>query len=65
MYRSNKEVVPKFLQNEMLDKIKGSHLGIVKCKSRARILLIWICMATDIENLEHPVNIALNTKMLI
>jgi hypothetical protein len=34
----------------MLDKIHESHLGIVKCKSRARDVLFWIGMAQDIED---------------
>ncbi|VDI10627.1 Hypothetical predicted protein [Mytilus galloprovincialis] len=40
LYKSNKAIVPKALQNEMLDKIHESHLGIVKCKSRARDVTI-------------------------
>jgi hypothetical protein len=50
MYKENKIVVPKSLQKEMLDKIHESHLGIVKCKSRARDVLFWIGMAQDIED---------------
>lgn len=34
----------------MLDKIHESHLGIVKCKSRARDVMFWIGMAQDIED---------------
>ncbi|CAC5372521.1 unnamed protein product [Mytilus coruscus] len=34
----------------MLDKIHESHLGIVKCKSRARDVLFWIGMGQDIED---------------
>jgi hypothetical protein len=49
MYKENKIVVPTSLQKEMLDKIHESHLGIVKCKSRARDVLFWIGMAQDIE----------------
>ena len=33
----------------MLDKIHSSHLGIVKCKSRAREVLFWPSMNSDIE----------------
>ncbi|CAC5402739.1 unnamed protein product [Mytilus coruscus] len=50
LYKSNKAIVPKALQNEMLDKIHESHLGIVKCKSRARDVLFWIGMGQDIED---------------
>ena len=34
-------VVPVSLQNSMLDLIHESHLGMEKCKSRARHLLYW------------------------
>ena len=37
------------MRNEMLDIIHSSHLGIVKCKSRAREVLFWPCMNSDIE----------------
>ncbi|CAC5401780.1 unnamed protein product [Mytilus coruscus] len=50
LYKSNKAIVPKALQNEMLDKIHESHLGIVKSKSRARDVLFWIGMGQDIED---------------
>ena len=49
LYKSHKLVVPKSLQLEMLDKIHASHLGIVKCTSRAREVLFWIGMSSDIE----------------
>ena len=35
----------------MLTKIHTSHLGIVKCKQRARDILFWPGMGRDIENL--------------
>ena len=50
LYKSSKLIVPKSLQNAMLDKIHESHLGIVKCKARARDVLFWIGMSTDIED---------------
>lgn len=50
LYKSSKLIVPRALQNSMLDKIHESHLGIVKCKARAREVLFWIGMSTDVEN---------------
>lgn len=35
----------------MLDKIHESHLGIVKCKERARDILYWPHMSSDIEEM--------------
>ena len=42
-------LVPRDLQHDMLQKIHGSHLGIEKCKARAREILFWIGMSADIE----------------
>ena len=49
MFKGLKLIIPKDLRNEMLDKIHSSHLGMVKCKSRAREVLIWPSMNSDIE----------------
>ncbi|MCG7877651.1 MAG: RNase H-like domain-containing protein, partial [Candidatus Thiodiazotropha endolucinida] len=49
LFKSHKLIVPKSLRNEMLNIIHESHLGINKCKSRARDSLFWIGMASDIE----------------
>lgn len=53
LYKSSKLIVPRALQNTMLDKIHESHLGIVKCKANAREVLSWICMSTDVKNRER------------
>ena len=50
LYKSSKLIVPKSLQNEMLNMIHESHFGIVKCKSRARDVLRWIGMSQDIKD---------------
>lgn len=49
MFKGLKLIIPKELRNEMLDKIHSSHLGMVKCKSRAREVLFWPSMNSDIE----------------
>ena len=41
---------PTVLRAEMLKIIHASHLGIVKCKSRARESLFWPAMAACIED---------------
>ena len=43
-------VVPASLQETMLALIHESHLGMEKCKTRARQLLYWPRMTLDIEN---------------
>ena len=49
LFKSQKLIVPKSLRKEMLAIIHESHLGINKCKSRARDCLFWIGMAKDFE----------------
>uniref|UniRef100_A0A3P9LFC2 ribonuclease H n=1 Tax=Oryzias latipes TaxID=8090 RepID=A0A3P9LFC2_ORYLA len=39
MFKGSKLIVPQRLRQEMLEKIHESHLGIVKCKERARDIL--------------------------
>ena len=39
LFKGDKIIVPKTLQSEMLEKIHETHLGIVKCKNRARLVL--------------------------
>uniref|UniRef100_A0A8C9UY15 Gypsy retrotransposon integrase-like protein 1 n=1 Tax=Scleropages formosus TaxID=113540 RepID=A0A8C9UY15_SCLFO len=50
MFKAAKLIVPSQLREEMLDKIHESHLGIVKCKERARDIIFWPGMSTQIEN---------------
>ena len=49
LFKGQKLIVPKSLRKEMLAIIHESHLGINKCKSRARDSLFWIGMASDVE----------------
>jgi hypothetical protein len=50
IYKGLRIVVPPSLQKHMLSVIHGSHLGIVKCKQRAREVLYWPAMNADIED---------------
>ena len=47
--KSDKIVIPVSLRKDMLEKIHASHLGMVKCKQRARDVLFWPGMGKDIE----------------
>ena len=47
--KGEKLVIPHSMRAEMLTKIHTCHLGIVKCKERARDILFWPRMAKDIE----------------
>ena len=49
IYKGLRIVVPRSLQKHMIELIHKSHLGIVKCKQRAREVLYWPAMNADIE----------------
>lgn len=51
LFKGDKLIVPKALQQEMLNKIHSSHLGINKCKARARDTLYWPGMSKQIEDM--------------
>ena len=42
-------VIPSSMRPAMLAVIHGTHLGIVKCKQRAREALYWPGMSAQIE----------------
>ena len=49
--KGKRVVIPKKMQSEMLKIIHEGHLGIEKCKRRARDVLYWPNMNKDIEDL--------------
>ena len=51
MFKGPKIIVPKMLRTQVLRKIHESHLGIVKCKQRARDILFWPGMSSDIQDI--------------
>lgn len=56
VFRNHQIVVPKTLRKEMISRIHEGHLGIEKCKRRARELLWWPGMNTDIEQAVQACN---------
>lgn len=48
VFLDDKLIVPSSLRNDMLSLIHESHLGIEKCKSRAREILYWPGMSKQI-----------------
>lgn len=50
IYKGSKIVIPKSLRNEMLKKIHAGHLGIEKCRKRAREVMYWPRINQDIAN---------------
>lgn len=51
LFYNNRVIVPTKLRQVMLKEIHEGHLGIVKCKSRARDSLFWTSMNADIQNM--------------
>ena len=39
IFKGNRAVIPLLLRTEMLEKIHESHLGMEKCKARARAVM--------------------------
>ena len=50
LFKAQKLIVPQSMRKEMLDRIHESRQGIVKCKQRARDILFWPGMSSQIEN---------------
>ena len=51
LFKGTRLIVPKSLRPEMLRQIHKSHLGIVKCRQRAREVLFWPGMSVGIEQM--------------
>lgn len=51
LFFGNKIIVPSVLRQGMLNLVHESHLGVVKCKAKARQILYWPNLNRDIENL--------------
>ena len=51
VYKGMRIVVPPSLRATMLEQIHESHLGIIKCKERAREVMFWPGMSQQIEHL--------------
>lgn len=51
LLRGSRLIIPKSLQSKCLDLIHQGHLGIVKCRSRAKSSVWWLGLSTQIENL--------------
>lgn len=51
VFRGNKVVIPSKMRKELLAKIHSAHLGMEKCKRRARDILYWPQINSEIEDL--------------
>lgn len=51
LLKDTRIIIPKSLQLKVLEFIHTGHLGIVKCRERAKMSVWWIGLSTQIENL--------------
>ncbi|XP_077525587.1 uncharacterized protein LOC144136799 [Haemaphysalis longicornis] len=51
LLKGTKVVVPKSMRAEMLQRIHEGHLGMNKCKAKARLLVFWPGLNGDIETM--------------
>ena len=49
LFKGEKLIMPQTIKSEMLEKIHETHLGTVKCKSRAGLVLFWPGMSSQIQ----------------
>ena len=50
IFKGKRVVIPLLMRAEMLSKIHESHLGMEKCKARARTIIYWPGTANDIDD---------------
>ena len=51
LFRGTRLITPKVVRPEMLRQIHKSHLGIAKCRRRAKEVLFWPGMSLDVEQM--------------
>ena len=51
LFKGTRLIAPKVMRPEMLRQIHKSHLGIAKCRQRAREVLFWPGMSLDVEQM--------------
>lgn len=50
LFKGRQLLIPKAMQHSVLEMIHESHLGIEKCKARARAIVYWPGMSRDIHD---------------
>ncbi|CAC5397532.1 unnamed protein product [Mytilus coruscus] len=51
LLKADRLVIPRTLQDEILERLDDGHQGIVKCRERAKSSVWWLGMSTIIENM--------------
>lgn len=63
LLRNKRLVIPKTLQPEILEKLHVGHLGIVKCRERARQAVWWPGLSTQLKNLVESCDICARERV--
>ena len=50
VFKVERIVIPAALRNDMLKRIHTGHMGMVKCKNRAKEVMYWSTMNSQIED---------------
>ena len=51
LLKGNCVIVPSSMRNDIKNRIHRGHLGIVRCRSRARQVVFWPRMSAEIEDM--------------
>lgn len=57
LFKSNQVLIPQSLRKAMLGKVHSGHSGIQSCIRRARQVLFWVGMASDIQEMVEACSI--------
>ena len=57
LFKCDRVIVPESLRAETLKRIHESHLGVVRCKQRARDILFWPGMTSQIQDIVEKCDI--------
>lgn len=62
VWKDQRIVIPKILRKEILKKLHIGHMGLEKCKLRARESVFWPGLNNDLQNMIHNCDICLSHR---
>ncbi|XP_046585212.1 uncharacterized protein K02A2.6-like [Haliotis rubra] len=64
LFKGRKVIIPTVMREQMLERIHTGHMGMQKCKDRARDLLYWPRMSSDIERMVDLCSVCQQYRMM-